>query len=483
MAYGVTDNGFVLKRMDTIIEEIHEDLTNGFGYNTRVMRPSFLDTLVTTFAGQIADLWEVAQDNYFAKFVSTATGKNLDNAAQYGGLQRASRKQSTYPLYCTGDDGTTIPSGAVVSTDTLPEIRLDAVSDIAISRSNFNSATIRIAVVEAGKYIITLNGEDYTYQAASDSTEADIIDGLKTALVDSEFDFSDSEGTLTITSTSKTSSNTMSLSENLTTVSVTSIGQFATEDYGKIVIPNGLVTKIVQNVPGFSSVTNQLNASYGRDEETDIEFRQSYLAKSAMRSNSMVDAIADAILEEVSGVESAVGYENPEDTTDSHGLPPHSVELVVEGGDAEEIAAVILEKKIGGISTYGSVQTNVVGENGETILISFNRPSYLYAWLKVVVHGDKSSVPSNYKTLVSGSVVDDIGSLKAGENVLIQTLASGIYADVSGVTYVDVAVAYSADESYTPEASEYKNQNIIISNRQMVKVDASRIEVSFDGDS
>lgn len=485
MAYGVTDNGFVLKRMDTIIEEIHEDLTNGFGYNTRVMRPSFLDTLVTTFAGQIADLWEVAQGNYFAKFVSTATGKNLDNAAQYGGLQRASRRQSTYPLYCTGDDGTTIPSGAVVSTDTLPEIRLDAVSDIKISRSNFNAAVVRIAVVEAGKYIITLNGEDYTYQASSDDTEFEIVDGLIAAIDESgaDFDVVGGEGTLTIGSSSKTSSNTMSLSENLTTVSVTSIGQFATEDYGKIVIPNGLITKIVQNVPGFSSVTNQLNASYGRDEETDIEFRQSYLAKSAMRSNSMVDAIADAIQEEVSGVESAVGYENPEDTTDSYGLPPHSVELVVEGGDAEEIAAVILEKKVGGISTYGSVKTNVVGENGEAILISFNRPSYLYAWLKVVVHGDKSAIPSNYKTLVSDSIVDDIGSLKAGENVLVQTLASGIYADVSGVTYVDVTVAYSADEGYTPEESEYKNQNIIISNRQMVKVNASRIEVGYDGDS
>lgn len=483
MAYGVTDNGFVLKRMDAIIEEIHEDLTNGFGYNTRVMRPSFLDTLVTTFAGQIADLWETAQNNYYSKFVSTATGKNLDNAAQFGGLQRAARKQSVYPLYCTGDDGTTIPSGAVVATGTLPEIRLEAVSDIQISRSSFNSAIIRAAAVEAAGYTVTLNGEDYTYQATENDTEKTIIDGLITKLNDNDFSAEKGEDGIAIKCLASTKNNTLALSENLTTVSVTSIGQFATENYGKVVIPNGLVTKIVQNVPGFNSVTNQLSASYGRDEETDIEFRQSYLAKSAMRSNSMVDAIADAISEEVDGVESAVGYENPEDVTDSYGLPPHSIELVVEGGDSEEIAAIILEKKVGGILTYGSVQTNVVGGNGETILISFNRPTYLYVWMKVTVHGDKSNLPLNYKTIISDSIIDDVGNLKAGESILIQTLASGIYAGVNGLSYVDVAVACSLDKNSTPSESDYKNQNVIVTSRQMIKVATSRIEVSFDGDS
>ena len=67
--YGVTDNGFVIKRMDVIMEEIHQDLTNGFGYNTRLLRPSFLDTLVTTFSAQIYDLWETAQKDYYSKYV------------------------------------------------------------------------------------------------------------------------------------------------------------------------------------------------------------------------------------------------------------------------------------------------------------------------------------------------------------------------------------------------------------------------------
>ncbi len=126
--YGVTEKGFVLKRMDTILEEIHTELTEGFGFDTRLQRSSFLDVLVTTFAGQIADLWETAQDSYYAKYPSTASGINLDNAVQYGGIRRAARRRTIYPLHCTGEDGAVVPEGALVAADTSPEVRLLAAS-------------------------------------------------------------------------------------------------------------------------------------------------------------------------------------------------------------------------------------------------------------------------------------------------------------------------------------------------------------------
>lgn len=40
--YGVTDKGFVIKRLDTIMEEIHSDLTEAFGFDTSLTKPSFL---------------------------------------------------------------------------------------------------------------------------------------------------------------------------------------------------------------------------------------------------------------------------------------------------------------------------------------------------------------------------------------------------------------------------------------------------------
>ena len=127
--YGLTDNGFVIKRLDTILNEIHEELSDGFGIDTRISKPSFLDVLVTTFAGQIANLWEVAQDSYYAKYPSSATGVHLDNSIQYGGIRREMAARTIYPLHCTGIDGTKVRRHTPVATNTNPETRLYAIND------------------------------------------------------------------------------------------------------------------------------------------------------------------------------------------------------------------------------------------------------------------------------------------------------------------------------------------------------------------
>ena len=127
--YGVTEKGFVIKRLDTIIEEVHADLTKGFGFDTRIIGTSFLNCLVTTFSDKIADLWEVGQDSYYAKYPSTAIGVNLDNSVQYGCVRRKPNKRSVYQLHLTGDDGTKIPLNSIVSTSTKPVVRLYSSSE------------------------------------------------------------------------------------------------------------------------------------------------------------------------------------------------------------------------------------------------------------------------------------------------------------------------------------------------------------------
>ena len=128
-----------------------------------------------------------------------------------------------------------------------------------------------------------------------------------------------------------------------------------------MVLPHGIVNRMVDNIPGLTSVENLLDPAYGRKQETDIELRQSYLAKSALRSNTMIGSILAEILTNLSGVESASGYENPTNATDARGLPPHSIEIIVEGGSEEEIASAILNRKAGGIQTFGTVSVTLPG--------------------------------------------------------------------------------------------------------------------------
>lgn len=481
--YGVTDKGFVLKRMDTILEEIHSDLTAGFGFDTRLHRPSFLDVLVTTFGGQIADLWETAQDSYYAKYPATATGVNLDNAVQYGGIRRAASRKSSYPLHCKGDDGTWVREGVLVATDTSPEIRLYASDGFFISRKSCNAADIAVVAYQNGTYTITLNGEQYSYVNVNGS-DKDIIQGLKAAITNKEYTVTiEDDNVLRISDTVKDRNNDLLLSDNLTTKSVTTIAQFLTEEYGRITLPYGIVCKIINNIAGFEAVTNLLEPIYGRKAETDIELRQSYIAKSALRSNTMIGSIAAELLNNVKNVETVSGYENDNNYVDERGLPPHSIEMIVEGGDSTEIAQAILRRKAGGIQTHGSIVVDVPGEYGDSIPIRFNRPEYLYTWLKVVLHGDVAKLPTNYIRLTIQSLLEYGTRLISGQSLLIQLLTEGIYNAVAGVTYVDIYTAYSNDSVYVPEDADYHQKNIMVTSRQKVLIDETRIEVTFDADS
>lgn len=480
--YGVTDKGFNIKRLDTIMEEIHTDLTEAFGFNTRLKKPSFLDTLITTFSYQISDLWETAQDNYYAKYPATATGVSLDNAVQYGGIRRAANKRTSYRLHCTGDDGTYVREEAIVATNTSPEVRLKNADEFEITRDAFNRVSIKVASAEVGVYSVTINGSQYSF-SSPDGVEEDIITGLAKAITDDEYTITAENNTLTIKDKTISRSNVLILSDNLTTSSVTVIATFLAEEYGKITLPYGIVTKMVNNVTGFTAVTNLLEPTYGRKQESDIELRQSYIAKSALRSNTMIESIVGELLNNIENVESASGYENDTDYVDSRGLPPHSIEIIVEGGDNSEIAQAILRRKAGGIQTYGSIEVGVPGVYGDTIPVRFNRPEYLYTWLKVVLHGDKSQLPTNYASLAIQALISDGAEFVAGTNLLTQLLNDGIYDAVAGLTYVEIYTAYGTSSTYVPEASDYKQKNIIVTSRQKVLIDEKRIEVSFSEDS
>jgi uncharacterized phage protein gp47/JayE len=483
--YGVTDNGFVIKRLDEILEELHTDLSAEFGFNTRQDPQSFINVLITTIGGQLSEVWETLENSYYAKYPSTAEGVNLDNAVQYGGIRRSPNKYSYYTLHCTGDDGTVVRQGATVATNTAPQRKLGAVSEFEITRESFNRASVRVAAPNKGEiYSVSINGVQFSYTSTSDD-ELSIIKGLQSVVKPEGYTISvnESDVTLVIEDDTVSRSGALVLSDNLTTSSVTVLADFATVDYGRLIFPNGTITVMVTNISGFNSVENLIIPTYGRLQETDVELRHSYIAKSAIRSTRMIDSICSQLINNVSNVDSATGYENDTDDTDSDGRPPHSVEIIVDGGDEKEIAAIILDKKAAGIQTFGDITVNVATEYGDSVPIKFNRPEYVYVWMKVTLDADSSYLPTNYANLTVDSIIADAGELKAGDNMLSQTFNDGIYSAVGGVTYVNIKCATTTDKDYIPGESEYTKVNVSVNSRQKVVVTDTRIEVVYSGRS
>lgn len=485
--YGITETGLRIKRFDTILSEINAFQTEGFGVQVGANTRSFLNTLNTSVADKIAELWELGADIYHNLSPMSAEGAALDNAVQFGGNSREKARSTYYPIHCECTEGITLDEETLIESDTNPAIKFLSAEERTISRSSFNKAKVKVVSTQPGEaYTVALNGTLYSYTCkAQDGPEA-ILGGLRDLILADEaeaFTASvDSENVLLIIEAADVESeNSMLLTDNLTTESVTAIISFASEEPGEVSLPNGAITKIVTAPTGFLSCTNLCGYVAGRLLETDVELRQSYVDKIFSRSSRMTDSIRSAILANCAGVTAAQVYENRTNETDSEGRPPHSVEAVVDGGSNSDIAEQILATVSAGITTYGSVSVDVPGEDDDMIEVCFNRPTYIYCWFKVTLTISKASaVPANYAELVETAIVDAMSQVENGEDVVPQQqFLPAIYEQVPGISYIDVAI-YTTISASEGQPSSYPLRSVEITNRQRAMTSSTRIEVALD---
>ena len=327
-----------------------------------------------------------------------------------------------------------------------------------------------------------------------------VLKGIAAAITDEKFTASVDETNefLNIEAADIASNNVLILSENLTTETVTSIITFGTEENGDILIPGGVITNIVNADAGLLAVENLCGYIAGRDEETDVEFRQSYVDKIFNRSSNMLESIRSAILLNVQGVRSVAPYENAthqwyvdgtyldvKDVTETPAgdivRPPHSVEIVVDGGDSKEIAQQILANKAGGINTVGETVVVLPGEYDEEITIRFNRPTTIYTWFRLGITLNRSeALPPNYVDLLREVVLENMDALDAGKDVVPQQFMSQLYRACSGISYIDIQLYASADAS-DEKPSKYPDRSKNITARQRAYTKEEMIEVEIDG--
>lgn len=485
--YGITETGLRIKRFDTILSEINAFQTEGFGVQVGANTRSFLNTLNTSVADKIAELWELGADIYHNLSPMSAEGAALDNAVQFGGNSREKARSTYYPIHCECTEGITLDEETLIESDTNPAIKFLSAEERTISRSSFNKAKVKVVSTQPGEaYTVALNGTLYSYTCkVQDGPEA-ILGGLRDLILADEaeaFTASvDSENVLLVIEAADVESeNSMLLTDNLTTESVTAIISFASEEPGEVSLPNGAITKIVTAPTGFLSCTNLCGYVAGRLLETDVELRQSYVDKIFSRSSRMTDSIRSAILANCAGVTAAQVYENRTNETDSEGRPPHSVEAVVDGGSNSDIAEQILVTVSAGITTYGSVSVDVPGEDDDMIEVCFNRPTYIYCWFKVTLTISKASlVPANYAELVETAIVDAMSQVENGEDVVPQQqFLPAIYEQVPGISYIDVSI-YTTTSASEGQPSSYPLRSVEITNRQRAMTSSTRIEVALD---
>lgn len=242
---------------------------------------------------------------------------------------------------------------------------------------------------------------------------------------------------------------------------------FIAKDTGRVEGGLNSIISPVTIVLGVTSITADVAAVEGRDEETPAELRQSRERSLQNPAHSVLGSLF-AKLARLDGVTDLGVYENDQKTQDPvTGLPPNSVWAIVEGGRVADIIKTIVKQKTAGAYTVGEIESDfietMVKPNGDTFPIlhtmRFDRPTYvgLYVTLEA-----RSKIP--------GELVDDelimnrLAERKLSIGQPIQ--ASELYYDALAASdnFVITDIKISIDNEYfTDEViSPLLNERLII---------------------
>lgn len=396
MAFGISDEGFTLKRLNDILTEQRARAVQLF--QDLVEEGDIVDTSDSSLIGRLialdsvgdADLWEVAQQCWSAFDPNSATGISLDNLAQYGGIARFPASASTATALFAGDNGTLIAGGSVVRSADNNEFSVSG--SVALSPSQSAGVTVSVTVV-ANSTLYTLTytagitgSNTISYTSTGAATALEIVTGFK-ALIDSSHPLLTASlvgSTLVVDMTDVFQASTFSTGSNLAITKVKKIGQLVAVEVGVINQDANTINEIVTPVLGWDSVTNPLSASPGRLVETDEELRLRFRNTKLERSSNILDSLYSALLN-VDGVEELAIYENDTDITDSNGVLPHSFLPVILGGSSQIIAETIWQNKPMGIASQGNTVVPITDSQGFLHNIGFERPTPVTIYIDMVL--------------------------------------------------------------------------------------------------
>lgn len=202
----------------------------------------------------------------------------------------------------------------------------------------------------------------------------------------------------------------------------------------------GTITVIESGVYGVVSVTNPNDGTLGRARETDAQLRFRMLQTSSAASGTP-EGIYTAV-SQVDGVTYASVLENFTDTTNTDGMPPHSIMPVVDGGDDNEVALAILETRAAGIDFTTSADISGASwesvtvtnpANGQPVMVWFARPSNTTATIEINISTD-SNFPTDGQQLIKNEVVNFVNDWPIGKVLY----ASRLYTPINLVAGVDI---------------------------------------------
>lgn len=459
MAYGVTPEGFVLKRLPEIKSDIENDLIDVFG-EVDTSPSSVFGQLTGVLAKPAADVWEGLEQTYHAAYPASAEGAALDNVLDMNGLQRKSPTRTIVTAILEGTEGTTVLEDKQAKTDT--DIIFALLEDTTITKSQVLKAIVEVTEYQEGEgYTITIDGDDsYTIGLEDEDVNA-IADRLKDAInvIDNGVTATRENGIITIIADDHTTAFSIDVSDTYDGGDIISLNErwtpatFRAVNAGKNVCIAHSLNEIVTPQVGWNSIDNLEPGQTGQDIESDAEARIRRAQSLKIIGASVLDAIVARINNDVADVNNVVGYQNYTDET-VDGRPPHSFEIIVEGGDENAIAQKIWDVKPAGIQTCSTAEgaqkksIDITDSNGDLQTVHFSRPVPIYTFVKITIDEfyNEETLPTDWRLQMKEAIIEYGNNLPLGKDIILQRWYNPVYS-VSGIAKVTIEHGTSDDQN------------------------------------
>jgi uncharacterized phage protein gp47/JayE len=449
--YGLSDDGFVPKRLPEIKTDIEAQLETVFGAINKSPESVF-GQIIGVLSKPLADLWEQLEHVYFSQYPDTAEGISLDYAARLTGITRRPATYSQGIAALRGDAGTTIPQTTQFQTDVTKYV-FQTTADVIIQKAAIAAIYINVEEAQDGvEYVIEVDSVEHSVTAPGGSTKASIATLLHNKLIAECPAILDSldlgNGALYLTEKAGSFSIEV-VARNLggdidglifwcTPAAIQAL------EKGNLPAPAGALVEIVTPVTGMDAVNNFLAVEPGRDIETDAEYRLRRSQSLAVAGAATVEAIRARILDPVRGVADVLDAFVFENDTDAvvEGRDPHSIEVVVSGGDEQDIADFLWLVKAGGIKTVGQIPKTVTDSMGVEHIISFSRPLERNVWIRIGVHtySEEGTFPDDGEEQIKEKLLEYGETVSIGTDLIFQRLYPPVF-QVPGISSVDIYTA------------------------------------------
>ncbi len=462
MNFGITNAGFVPKRLEDIKRELETQYQDHFGI-IRTDPESNFGQLIGVQAEGLSLLWEQVQNIYYGAYPSTAEGQALDNILQLNGLFRLPKSSSSVSV------GVALKSGVTANLSENFRVRNSNTDDlyqidkpVTLSYENQKSMVFILDKVEKDKTYTLAFKEGTAAFTATSTAIKDVFDALtaqlEVVIPSPKVEILTEARTIHIYSEKKSDGSATPFSflpEQSENVKAYVPLSFTALQKGPLSAAIGAINAVATPLGAVDSVYNFEAAFIGRSIETDDEARQRRLESFMIAGSSTVEAIRSRLLRDVEGITDAIVVEHKPDSND--GIPEHAILCVVKGGHDNDIARIIFESKAAGIETYGKKSIKIQDSQQIDHNIRFSELETEEVHVRIQNLEKDEQFPSDGADQITKYLKRHSQSLAIGEAVYYQKLIAVIY-QVSGIINMDLDLSLDNInyQSITQEIKPFK---------------------------